>query len=123
MGRVQHPWARHFQGPWEERAAKRSVPAYLRVAFLAYARHHANGHAIFQPGEIGLLLGRPTPSEVELVKPMDKHNVQRAIRVAVAEEWLAVGSGSTCLIVPGHAIEGGLGNPFEPCPRHGPVGR
>ncbi len=122
MARV-NPWARHYQHPWLERVAVRRYPDWLRVACLAFGRHRGNGHAPFRPGEVALILGTPDPQHPTCVIPLDKHNLQRAIRSAVDNGWLAVGSGSTCLIVPGHAVTGGLGQPDEPCSRHGEVGR
>jgi hypothetical protein len=53
------------------------------------------------------------------IRPADKANVQRAIRDAIKAGWLAESSSALCLVVPGHAIEGGVGGkPDEPCSRH-----
>lgn len=111
-------WSRQYQDVWLERTADRSLPAWLRVAFLAYGSHRANGHAPFEDGDVGLMLGSVDRTTGE-IRPADKANVQRAIRNAVKAGWLAEGSSSRCLIVPGHAIEGGLGGkPHDPCDRH-----
>jgi hypothetical protein len=113
------PWSRHFQNWWEERAADRRNPAWLRVTSLAYAKHRRNGHAPFKPGALGLILGAPPDSINGEPCPMDKSNVQRAIKTAIDHGWLAEGSGSTCLIVPAHGITGGgQGHENEQCQRH-----
>lgn len=111
------PWSRHYQDAWHNDALNPAFPPALRVAFLAYGTHRANGHAMFRPGEVGKVLGRFDEDLGEHV-PMDKSNVQRAIRRAVTLGLLGAGSGTLCLIVPAHRIEGGLGNPNERCPRH-----
>lgn len=113
----EHSWARHYQSVWLERTADDHMPMWLRVAFLAYGSHRANGHARFKPGEIGEVFGTVDAVTGE-IKPADKHNVQRAIRNATKRGWLAEGSSTLCLIVPAHAIEGGLGYPTEKCSLH-----
>lgn len=113
----QNPWAKHYQAVWHERTADRRLPAWLRVAFLAYGAHKANGHAQFKPGDISLVLGSLNQTTGE-IKPMDKHNVQRAISAAVESGWLSSGSSSLCLIVPAHAVQGGIGNATAECPIH-----
>ncbi|WP_460359489.1 hypothetical protein, partial [Mycobacterium sp. ZZG] len=82
---------------------------------LAFARHKANGHAIFAKGQLALLLGRPTEDGF---KPADKSNVQRAIRAAISNKWLDPESCSECLVVPSHAVQGGLGSENEKCSVH-----
>lgn len=114
---TRNPWGRHYQTVWEERAGDPRMPLWFRVIALAYGKHRANGHAMFKAGQVGLVLGRADPVTGELV-PLDRGNVSRAIRTAVEYGLLDKSSGSRCLVVPGHAIEGGLGSPFEPCPQH-----
>src|ERR687889_983678 len=113
-----NPWAKHYQSTWHERSGDPRLPAWLRVAALAYGAHAANGHAMFKPGQVGLVLGA-VDHETGEVKPLHKGSVQRAIRTAVEYGWLAPGSGARCLVVPGHAIAGGLGGDANaPCPQH-----
>jgi hypothetical protein len=114
---LSNPWARHYQSVWHERTADRRIPLWLRVAFLAFGAHKANGHARFKPGEIGMIFGT-VDTETGEIKPVDKANVQRAIRNATQAGWLAEGSSSLCLVVPAHAITGGLGFENEVCPLH-----
>ena len=116
-------WSAHYQDVWLERTHNRDLPAWLRVAFLAYGSHRANGHAPFEQGDVGLVLGSVDRVTGE-IRPADKANVQRAIRNAVKAGWLAEGSSARCLVVPGHAVEGGLGGaPDEPCGRHSRKGQ
>lgn len=114
---TEKPWARHYQHVWHERTADARLPLWLRVAFLAYGCHRANGHARFKPGEIAEVFGTVNGTTGE-IKAADKHNIQRAIRNAVERGWLAEGSSTLCLVVPAHAIEGGLGYTGEKCPLH-----
>lgn len=53
MSPALNTWAMHYQSVWEERAADPAYPLWCRVAWLAYARHKANGNANFQRGQIG----------------------------------------------------------------------
>lgn len=116
---VQNPWSRHYQAVWEERAADRGLPLWLRIAALAYGKHRANGHAAFGRGMVALTLGTP-PSDHGPAQPVDSANLRRALNTAVQRGWLASGSSTRCLVVPAHAITGGLGNPSELCPVHDP---
>jgi hypothetical protein len=113
----EKPWAKHYQSAWHERTADDRLPLWLRVAFLAFGSHRANGHARFKAGEVGEIFGTVDPETGE-IRPLDKHNIQRAIRSAVARGWLADGSSSLCLVVPAHAIAGGPGYESEKCPLH-----
>jgi len=115
---VVNPWARHYQRVWEERAGDPRMPYWLRVAALAYGKHAANGHAVFKAGQIGLILATVNTATGE-IKALDRGSVQRAIRSAVEYGWLASESRSRCLVVPGHAIIGGLGGERDVCPQHG----
>jgi hypothetical protein len=101
---------------WKERAADPAYPIWCRVAWLAYARHKANGHASFQRGQIGSILGG---FGKDRFKPLDPNNLQRAIRQPKKAGLLDISSGAECLVVPTHAIEGGWGGrPDSPCPVH-----
>src|SRR5690349_9511374 len=96
---LRNPFAIHYQNVWEERGRSGALPAWQRVAALAYARHGANLHAPFSPGELAHLLGNA--SDVAYGgKTMARQNVFRAIRTAVDRGWLAEGSNARCLIVP-----------------------
>jgi hypothetical protein len=55
------PWAKHYQHAWEERSGDPNLPDWLRVAALAYGKHSANGHAVFGPGDLALVLGSVDP--------------------------------------------------------------
>jgi hypothetical protein len=88
----------------------------LRVAFLAFGRHRANGHAVFRQGEVSNVLGRFDDEGTWL--PADRRTVHRAIQQAVRYGLLAEGSKALCLIVPSHRITGGMGSPETPCKRH-----
>lgn len=112
----RNSWSRHYQSIWGDRAGDATLPDWLRVACLAYGKHKANGHANFEPRAVGLVLAR-VDRDTGAITPLDSGNVKHAIDTAVKHGWLAEGSGSRCLIVPGR-IAGGLGRAEEPCPRH-----
>lgn len=109
-------WSRHYQEPWKEDAANPRYPLALRVAFLAFGSHRANGHARFKQGEVAKVLARVDESG-DLVTP-DRRTVYRAIQQAVDFGLLAEGSKALCLIVPSHRISGGLGDEDARCDRH-----
>ncbi len=112
------PWSRHYLDVWHERAGDPRFPLWFRVAALAYGGHDATGHARFKPGELALILGTIDTSTGEW-RTLHKSNVQRVIAKAVEFGLLAPESGSLCLVVPAHAIHGGVGgNGNVPCPLH-----
>lgn len=114
----EHPWARHYQHVWQERAGNPALPLWFRVTALAYGSHRANGHATFGRGDVALVLGTVDPA-TGVLTPLIRQHVHRTIQTAIGYGLLAAGSRSLCLIVPAHAITGGLGREDEPCPQHG----
>ncbi|WP_162259384.1 hypothetical protein [Phycicoccus sp. Soil803] len=122
---LRQPYAMHRQQVWKERAGSPVLPAWVRVAALAYGGHGLNGHADFSPGEIASVLGMDRKTG-EVATPMARQNVHRAIRTAIDYGWLAEGSSATCLVVPSHAIWGGdlrKGRETKPCSAHRPGAR
>jgi hypothetical protein len=119
----QPAWSRHYQHVWAERAGNPGLPLWLRVACLAYGHHLGNGHATFGSGEVRLALSTVDGNGV-LSQPASS-DVKRAINTAVRYGWLAEGSRTRCLVVPGHAIAGGrgVGTEYVPCPEHHPARR
>ena len=111
------PWARHFQRAWQERTADPDLPLWLRLVSAAYGNHRANGHAVFARGDLAIALGHPDVTTGEIF-PVDRSNLRRAIQVAVKHQWLSPQSTTRCLVVPAHAVSGGLGSPAQECPQH-----
>lgn len=109
-------WSRHFQEAWAEDALNPTYPMPLRVAFLAFGRHRANGHAMFRQGEVANVLGRFDGHGTWV--PADRRTVHRAIAKAISYRLLEEGSKALCLVVPSHRITGGMGSPDTPCKRH-----
>lgn len=119
MTSYAQPWTRHYQHIWMERTGDSRYPAWLRVAFLALGSHRANGHARFKPGDISMIIGGYIdPDNGEMKTTMNKYAVRDAIKQAVERKWLSPESSSLCLVVPAHAVTGGLGNEHEKCPIH-----
>lgn len=110
----------HYRDVWEERSGDPTLPAWLRVASLAYGMHKANGHATFRRGsrthrgDIATILAVTDEDTGELVVASPE-KVRRAIDSAVEYRWLAAGSNASCLIVPAHAVTFNIGNPHAPC--------
>lgn len=107
----------HRQRVWEERAADPQLPDWLRATAIAYGKHRANGHANFSRGALRHVLATVNRDTGEYG---ENENVSRAIATAVRYGFLARGSNTRCLVVPQHAVEGGLGNVHSPCVIHGP---
>ena len=113
----QNPWSMHYQSSWHERSGNPRLPLWLRVTSLAYGAHRMNGHAVFGPGDVAMCLSRVDHETGELVVP-SRSTVRNAITRAMEYGFLAQGSGSRCLVVPPHAVRGGLGTAFESCRYH-----
>ncbi|RFZ65618.1 hypothetical protein DE4576_03387 [Mycobacterium marinum] len=113
---IQNPFSMHRQAVWKERAATRAanptLPLWIRVASLALGCHRANGHAAFQSGEIAEILGMPG-------LPLSASAVSNAIKAAKNAGWIDARSTSRCLVVPPHAVHGGLGHANDRCGVHG----
>lgn len=113
---LQNPYSMHYQSVWRERAASRAanpaMPAWIRVAALAFGCHRRNGHASFKTGEIAEILGTPG-------KPLSPSSVSNAIKLAKNAGWIDGQSTARCLVVPPHAVVGGLGHPNDRCAIHG----
>lgn len=114
---VINPWTRHYQAAWENRAADHDLPMWVRVFSLAYGRHQANGHAVFERGELTWILGTP-PRDGKPFKKASRQAVYKAIAAAVKYGFLAEDSGMECLVVPRHAISGPHGKQNALCSVH-----
>jgi len=117
----QNPFAMHYQLVWQGRSGDRRLPLWLRVVALAYGMHRANGHASFAPGQIAFALTTVDPDTGEAWKPT-RQAVHRATRDAIEYGWLASRSSTRCLVVPEHAISGGLGHAWDTCKWHAQKG-
>lgn len=118
MTEVINSWAMHYQSVWEDRSANPSLPLWVRISALAFGCHRRNGHANFKEGELSVLLGKPGDDGWVYVPPP---SISRAIAAAKDAGWIAEESNSRCLVVPGHAVQGGAyGHPNERCAVHDP---
>lgn len=109
-------WSIFYQQPWHVDSLNPRFPLPLRVAFLAFSAHRANGHANFGRGEVSKVLSHVDESGALVAA--DRRTVSRAIAQAVDFGMLEAGSHSMCLIVPKHRVFAGRGNPSAPCDRH-----
>jgi hypothetical protein len=90
---------------------------WTRIVCLAYGRHGANGHAVFERGALSWILGTP-PQDGKRFQRANRQAVHGAIKTAVKYGFLDEESCSECLVVPGHAIAGPAGKDDAPCPVH-----
>jgi hypothetical protein len=95
-------------------ATSEALPQWLRVVYFAYANMTANGHAVLKPRELAAALGRKVDGV--WVEPSSQQ-VSNYIAMAVEKGLLDPASGALCLVVPGEAIAGGLGDPMARCRR------
>jgi len=112
----QNPSGIHRQLVWLERCADSTLPDWIRLSMLAFGKRRRNGHAIFGPGEIGRLLANTGPSGD--AEPLSASAVSNAIKRAKDKGWIDLASCAQCLVVPPHAVVGGLGSPYEQCRVH-----
>lgn len=91
----------HSRQVWRDRSQDQSCDAWLRAASVAYGQHRENGHCPLYPGELARLLSTPDKRTGEL---LPNKNPTRAVKQAVQKGWLAPGSGTLCLIVPGGSV-------------------
>ncbi len=104
-------WSAHAQDHWLEFAGHPWFPDYLRVTFVAYGRHAANGHARLERGELARFLVRKTG-----VLP-DHRTVWSAVQKAARLGYLLEESNALCLVVGSHHVQGGVGDPDRRCTR------
>jgi hypothetical protein len=104
-------WSAHSQDHWLDRAGDHRFPDYLRIVFVAYGRHSANGHAKLERGELAYYLIREDASLP------DRRSIYRSIQKAVALGLILDVSHALCLVVSSHDVQGGRGNPDARCRR------
>ena len=94
-----------------EWAGNPNFPDYMRVVFVAYGRHAANGHARLDRGDLARYLVRKNG-----VIP-DRRQVWSAMNKAIRLGYLVEGSRAECLIVNADHIQKAVGDPDAPCRR------
>ncbi len=104
-------WAAHAQDHWLEFAGNPNFPDYLRIVFVAYGRHAANGHARLSQGELARFLVRKDGTLP------DRRNLWHALNKAIDLEYLLPESRALCLVVSSHQVQGGIGDPDRRCDR------
>jgi hypothetical protein len=104
-------WAAHAQDHWLVFAGNPNFPDYLRITFVAYARHAGNGHARLERGELAHYLVRKNGTLP------DHRGVWAALQKAIRLGYLLEESQALCLVVSSHHVQGGVGNPDRPCRR------
>ena len=104
-------WSAHAQDHWLEFAGNSNFPDYLRVTFVAYGRHAANGHARLERGELARHLIRKDGTLP------DRRTVWRGIENAIKLDYLVPESRQLCLVVGSHRVQGGRGDPNARCRR------
>lgn len=104
-------WSAHAQDHWLDFAGHPDFPDYLRVVFVAYGRHRANGHAKLAQGELARFLVRKDG------RLPDRRNIRHAVDKAISLGYLLPESRLLCLVVSSHNVQGGIGDPDKRCTR------
>ena len=104
-------WAAHRQDHWLEFAGNPNFPDYLRITFVAYGRHAANGHARLDRGELARYLVRKDGTLP------DRRGLWSSLQKAIGLGYLLPESQALCLVVSSQHVQGGIGDPDRPCPR------
>ena len=104
-------WAAHRQSHWLDFAGNPNFPDYLRVVFVAYGRHAANGHAKLDRGELARYLVRKDGTLP------DRRNLWSSLQKAIRLGYLMPESQTLCLVVSSDHVQGGIGDPDRPCKR------
>lgn len=110
-------WSAHAQDQWLDFAGNPNFPDYLRIVFVAYGRHRANGHARLVSGEIARFLVRKDGTLP------DRRNVRQSIDRAINLGYLMPTSRALCLVVSSRHVQGGIGDPDRRCDRDHTVRR
>jgi len=105
-----HDWSAHAQDHWLDFAGNPNFPDYLRIVFVAYGRHRANGHARLDQGELARFLVRKDGTLP------DRRNTRHSIDRAVDLGYLMPTSRALCLVSSLH-VQGGIGDPDRRCDR------
>jgi hypothetical protein len=104
-------WAAHAQDHWLQFAGNPRFQDYLRIAFVAFGLHRANGHARLAPHELAYFLVRADGTLPD--RRSIKHSIDRAVEFG----FLLPGSKALCLVVSSHHVQGGVGDPDKRCDR------
>lgn len=104
-------WAAHAQDHWLDFAGNPNLPDYLRIVFVAYGRHLANGHARLSQGELAHLLVRKDGTLP------DRRNVRHSIDKAIDLGYLMPESRALCLVVSSDHVQRGDGESDRRCDR------
>ncbi len=105
-------WSAHAQDHWLDFAGNPNFPDYLRIVFVAYGRHRANGHARLDQGELVRFLVRKDGTLP------DRRNVRHSIDAAIRLGYLMPASRALCLVVSSDHVQGGTGDPDRRCDRN-----
>lgn len=104
-------WSAHAQDHWLDFAGNPNFPDYLRIVFVAYGRHAANGHAKLDRGDLAQYLVRKDGTLP------DRRGIWGSLQKAIKLGYLRSESQQLCLVVSSEHVQGGTGDPERPCPR------
>lgn len=107
----ERTWSAFRQDHWLEMAGNPNFPDYLRILFVAYGRHAANGHARLDRQELAYFLVRRDGTLP------DRRTVHRALAKDVSLGYLEPESQLLCLVLSSHDVQGGKGDPTARCRR------
>jgi hypothetical protein len=104
-------YAAHAQDHWLEFAGNPNFPDYLRIVFVAYARHTDNGHAKLDRGELATYLVRKDGTLP------DRRSLWSSLQKAIRLGYLLPESQVLCLVVSSEHVQGGESSYGRPCRR------
>ena len=105
------PFAAHAQDHWLEFAGNPNFPDYLRIVFVAYGRHAANGHARLDRGELAQYLVRKDGTLP------DRRGLWGSLQKCIGLGYLLNESQVLCLVVSSEHVQGGKGETDLRCKR------
>lgn len=110
-------WSAFPDDHWLEFCGNPNFPDYLRIVFVAYARHASNGHARLNRGELARYLLRKDGTLP------DRRNMRHSIDHAISLGYLLPESRLLCLVVSSHHVQGGVTAEGRRCDRDHTVRR
>jgi hypothetical protein len=113
---TESPWLISKQIGWEQQIYNTDLPYWLRVFAVAMARSEPNLHTHMQPGELAKLLGKAHPDGT--LKPVDRRDLSRYVKKAVALMLLDETSSPRCLVLPASTTACRRSGCNKPCDYH-----
>jgi hypothetical protein len=113
---TESPFLLSTQIGWEPQIANSDLPLWMRVFAVAMARSEPNLHAPFESGELAELLGKRLPDGS--TKPVERRDLHKCVKRAVALDLLDETSSVRCLVLPASRTACRRSGYKKPCAYH-----